>query len=89
MPLSMNLALHSTICFLYVQRNVKDMMRKCSIPTHISADIINDIFGKKIGSTYVEGLVNASDSIVFQEKLEKILEKGEIYPYLLRPIWRG
>ena len=37
-------------CFLHVQRNVKDMMHKCSIPTPISADIIDDIFGKKLGA---------------------------------------
>ena len=58
-------------CFLHVQRN---MLHKCSVPIHISADI-DDVFGKKFGSTYVEGLVDASDSIDFQEKLEKILEK--------------
>ena len=51
------------------------MTHKCSVPTPISANIIDDIFGKKFGSTYVEGLVDASDNIGFQDKLEKILEK--------------
>ena len=67
-------AQHMT-CFIHVQRNVKDMLHKCNIPPQNGNDIIDDIFGKRFGSTYVEGLVDASDSIDFQEKVEKILEK--------------
>ena len=62
-------------CFIHVQRNVKDMIHKCNIPPQNGDDIIDDMFGKRFGSTYVEGLVDASDSIDFQEKVEKILEK--------------
>ena len=54
-------AQHMT-CFVHVRRNVKDKLRDCCIPMQLSTDILDDIFGKKVGSVYIEGLVDAQDS---------------------------
>ena len=61
-------AQHMT-CFIHVGRNVKDKLRECNIPTQLSCEIL-DIFGKKVGSVYIEGLVDAQDCIDFDEKVE-------------------
>ena len=62
-------------CFIHVRRNVKDKLRECNIPTQLSTDILDDIFGKKVGSVYVEGLVDAQDSHDFQAKVKRLIER--------------
>ena len=51
--------------------------KKCeghdNIPIPVSTDIMDDVFGKKLGSSYIEGLVDALDSVDFQEKLDKVV----------------
>lgn len=56
-------------CFIHVCQNVKDKLQECNIPTQLSIDILDDTFGKKVGSVYmyIEGLVDAEDSHDFQE----------------------
>ena len=51
------------------------MLHKCDIPSQVGAEILDDIFGKRFGSTYIEGLVDASDYIDLQEKVEKAVER--------------
>ena len=70
-------AQHMT-CFIHVQRNVKDMLHKCNIPQQSSSDIVDAIFGKKLGPTYMVGLVDAADSVKFQEKMDILVRE-----------WRG
>ena len=65
-------AQHMT-CFIHVRRNVKGMLHECNIPIPVSTDIMDDVFGKKLGSSYIEGLVDALDSVDFQEKLDKVV----------------
>ena len=60
-------------CFIHVRKNIKDELSECSIPTLLSQQILDDIFGKRIGSTFVEGIVDASDDSDFQSKLENCL----------------
>ena len=60
-------------CFIHVRKNIKDKLSECSIPTLLSQQILDDIFGKRIGSTFVEGIVDASDDSDFQSKLENCL----------------
>ena len=69
-PSSMSLASH-----IHARRNMKDKLRECNIPTQLSTDILDDIFGKKVGSVYIEGLVDAQDSYDFQEKVKRLVER--------------
>ena len=49
------------------------MLHKYNIPPQPSKDILDAIFGKKLGSTYMEGLVDAAEGVEFQEKLDRAL----------------
>lgn len=45
---------------------MKDMLHKCNIPQQSSSDIMDAIFDKKVGPTYMEGLVDTADCVEFQ-----------------------
>ena len=66
-------AQHMT-CFIHVRRNVKDKLRDCCIPTQLSTVILDDIFGKKVGSVHTEGLVDANDAIELDDKVSRVIE---------------
>ena len=57
-----------------MRKNIKDKLSECSIPSSLSQQILDDIFGKRIGSTLVEGIINASDDSDFQSKLDNCLQ---------------
>ena len=54
-------AQHMT-CFNNVRRNVKDKLHQCSIPSQVCLEILDDSFGKKAGTVFIEGLVDAQDT---------------------------
>ena len=62
-------------CFIHVCRNVKDKLNECNISSQLVIEILDDVFGKKIGTLYVEGLVDADDIDDFDAKLESLLTK--------------
>ena len=62
-------------CFIHVHRNVKDKLNECNISSHLVIEILDDVFGKKIGTLYIEGLVDADDTDDFDAKLESLLTK--------------
>ncbi|XP_065887977.1 uncharacterized protein [Dysidea avara] len=66
------LAQHLT-CSIHVRRNVKDKLRECNIPSQLSVEILDDVFGKKLGTEYVEGLTYAEDADDFDAKLERLI----------------
>ena len=67
-------ALHLT-CFNHVRRNVKDELCRLALPEDIRSEILDDIFGKKVGSVFYEGLVDAESDAKFTEKLELLQGK--------------
>ena len=60
-------------CFIHVRKNLEDKLSECSVPSSLSQQILDDIFGKRLGGTFVEGIVDASDDADFQSKLENCL----------------
>ena len=62
-------------CFIHVHRNVKDKLNERNILSHLVIEILDDVFGKKIGTLYVEGLVDADDTDDFDAKLESLPTK--------------
>ena len=61
-------------CFIHVRRNVKDKLADCNIPSELAHKILDDIFGRKLGTVFVEGIVDASGVTDFQSKLEAVLQ---------------
>ena len=62
-------------CFIHVRSNIKRKLQDCNIPANLSIDILNDVLGNKIGTTYVEGLVDARNINDFDNKLDVVTEK--------------
>ena len=58
-------------CSIHVRRNVKNKLPERKFPENVANEITDDIFGKQVGSTYCEGLVDAQSEEVFYEKLEQ------------------
>jgi len=67
-------ATHLT-CFIHVRRNIKEELGNTLFPQDVQTEILDDIFGKKVGTTLYEGLVDASDEVKFEEKLELLQTK--------------
>jgi len=63
---------------IHVCRNVTDKLCKCNVPSQLSTEILDDVFGKKLGTEYVEGLADAEDADDFDAKLESLI-----------PQWKG
>ena len=40
---------------------MKDKLAECNIAVDLSQKILDNVFGKKLGSVFVEGIVDASD----------------------------
>ena len=61
-------------CFIHIRRNLKDKLAECNITVDLSQKILDDVFGKKLGSVFVEGIVDASDDSDFQNKLDAVTQ---------------
>ena len=64
-------------CFIHVRRNIKNKLHECNIPSQLSIEILDDIFGKTVGATHVEGLVDTCNGTDFEEKLDKLVKKWQ------------
>ena len=76
MPLHMSFSQHLT-CFIHVRRNLKEKLSECHIPIDLSQKILDDVFGKKLGGVFIEGIVDASDDRDFQSKLEALRQSWQ------------
>lgn len=65
-------------CFLHFRRNIQEKLRELGLPSSLSEEFIHDIFGKRTGNTFQEGLVDSSSVDEVQERLR-----------LLEPIWNA
>uniref|UniRef100_A0A1X7TU18 Uncharacterized protein n=1 Tax=Amphimedon queenslandica TaxID=400682 RepID=A0A1X7TU18_AMPQE len=50
---------HYLTCFIHVRRKIKRKVQDGNVPANLSIDILIDVLGNNIGTTYVEGLVDA------------------------------
>jgi hypothetical protein len=66
---------HHLTCFIHVQRNVKEKLHEFQIPSDVGTEIVNDTFGIKVGSTYIEGLVDSINIIEFDRNVSKLTDK--------------
>ena len=53
-----------------------------NIADEFSVEIVDDIFGKKLGAVYIEGLVDGYDTKDFDEKLKKVITR---WRHVLQP----
>ena len=64
-------AIHLT-CFIHCRGNIKRKLHELGIPADIISSYLHDIFGHQQGSTFVQGLVDASSSSEFDENLNAL-----------------
>lgn len=62
-------------CFLHMLRNLKSKLTECHVSSSSSMAIIADIFGRSDGTSFREGLVDASNESTFFTQLESMEKK--------------
>lgn len=45
-------------CFIHFKRNIEAKLQELGLPSHILQEFVADIFGKRVGNTYQNGLVD-------------------------------
>ena len=63
-------------CFIHFHRNVEQKLKEFGIPSSVAEEFLGDIFGKRIGNTFQEGLVDSTSVDEVEERLHK-----------LQPVW--
>lgn len=63
-------------CSIHARRNIKKNLRERRFPENVVNEITDDIFGKQVGSTYCEGLVDVESEEVLKG-LKKNKYKGK------------
>ena len=54
-----------------MRNNIKRELRDCKYPDNVTGNILDLIFGKQVGGTFYEGLVDAEDESAVYSQLEK------------------
>ena len=49
-------------CFIHLKRNVTEKLRDRGIPNSETQQFLADVFGRRSGNTYEEGLVDSNDA---------------------------
>lgn len=63
-------------CFVHFRRNVEAKLKALGIPPSIAQEFLDDIFGRRVGNSFQEGLVSSCSACEVDENLKK-----------LKPIW--
>ena len=62
-------------CFNHVRSNIKRKLQDRKFPENEVGEILDTIFGKLVGGTFCEGLVDAESESSFYEQLDKFKYK--------------
>lgn len=57
-------------CFIHVRRTIKDKLYECAIPPELTATILREIFGQRLGFVFQEDLVDSSNTEDYDNKLQ-------------------
>ena len=71
-------------CSIHARNNVKKNLRDRRFPESVVNEIADGVFGRQIGSTYCEGLVEAESEVFYQRLEEKKLlweKKGDSWSF--------
>ena len=72
---------------MFVAIIIKDELSKSGGPEEMTISVLDDIFGKKVGTTFLEGLINPTDESDFDEMLEVHLKKWNDYKSSLSTLY--
>ena len=57
---------------MHSKKNIERKLLELGLPSSISHEFLNDIFGSRCGNTYQEGLVDSASMQEFDERLEAL-----------------
>lgn len=57
-------------CFIHLKKNITEKLRDRGIPSYKTQEFLADVFGKRSGNTYEEGLVDSKDGDDFDAQLD-------------------
>ena len=73
-------------CFLRFRKNVEQKLKDLGMPFFLIQEFIADIFGKHVGNTYQEGVVDSSSQQEFNQCLESLKELWDEREKPLAPV---
>ena len=59
-------------CFIHFRRNIEEKLKSLGFSSTVAQEFLSDIFGKQIGNTYQEGLVDSFSHDDFDRRLTEI-----------------
>lgn len=59
-------------CFIHFRRNVEEKLKSLGLPSSVSQEFLDDIFGKRAGNTFQEGLVGSCSATEVEERLQQL-----------------
>ena len=62
-------------CFIHMRSNIKRELQDRKFPEKVVGEILDVIFGRMVGTTYCEGLVDAEKESIFYRKLDDFQQK--------------
>ena len=67
------------LCFNHVRRNLKEELRSLTVPLEVQSEILGDIFGKRIESMHLTGLVDSRSAQDFETSLANLVQKWKLH----------
>jgi hypothetical protein len=65
-------------CFLHFRKNIEEKLKSFGIPSAVSQEFLSDIFGRRVGNSFEESLVDSSS-----------VEEVEPRLLMLKDVWDG
>ena len=59
-------------CFIHFRRNVEEKLKSLGLPSSVSQEFLDDIFGKRVGNTFQEGLVGSCSATEVEQRLQQL-----------------
>ena len=65
------------ICSIHMRRNIKQKLIDLRIPDTVRSEVLKDLCGRQCDGTLYEGLIDADDSLEFDDQLDYLQKKWE------------
>lgn len=67
------------LCFNHVRCNLKEELRSLMIPDDVQTEILTDIFGKRVDTMLLTGLVDSESADSFDRSLDHLVQKWKLH----------
>ena len=67
------------LCSIHARRNVTSKLREVGVCESVQQIIVGDIFGKQVGTQYLEGLVDVESEQQYEDGLQTLCERWKMY----------